>query len=115
MGDGRAVLRSTIREYLGSEAMHGLGIPTTRALAIFGSDEPGPFAMNGPRPAAVLVRIAPTHVRFGTFQLFASRGLDDDVRRLADYIIENHFPRAAAVACHRALLRLVRRWSIARR
>ena len=90
MGDGRAVLRSTIREYLAGEAMHALGIPTTRALAIFGSD--APIYRERVETAAVLVRLAPTHVRFGTFQLFASRGQHDAVGQLADYVIEHHFP-----------------------
>jgi uncharacterized protein YdiU (UPF0061 family) len=90
MGDGRAVLRSTIREYLAGEAMHALGIPTTRALAIFGSD--APVYRERVETAAVLVRLAPTHVRFGTFQLFASRGQHDAVTQLADYVIEHHFP-----------------------
>ena len=90
MGDGRAVLRSTIREYLAGEAMHALGIPTTRSLAIFGSD--APVYRERVESAAVLVRLAPTHVRFGTFQLFASRGQHDAVAQLADYVIEHHFP-----------------------
>ena len=72
MGDGRAVLRSTIREYLAGEAMHGLGIPTTRALAIVGSN--APVYRERTETAAVLVRLAPTHIRFGSFELFASRG-----------------------------------------
>ncbi len=90
MSDGRAVLRSTIREYLASEAMHGLGIPTTRALAIIGSD--APVYRERTESAAVLVRVAPTHVRFGTFELFASRRLDAEVRTLADYVIEHDYP-----------------------
>ncbi len=90
MGDGRAVLRSTIREYLAGEAMHALGIPTTRSLAIFGSS--APVYRERVETAAVLVRLAPTHVRFGTFQLFASRGQHDAVAQLADYVIEYHFP-----------------------
>ena len=64
--DGRAVLRSTIREYLASEAMHGLGIPTTRALAIVGSDQP--VYREQIETAAVLTRLAPSHVRFGSFE-----------------------------------------------
>src|SRR5678816_526918 len=63
MGDGRAVLRSTIREYLASEAMHGLGIPSTRALSIVASDEV--VYREIPEPAAALIRLAPSHVRFG--------------------------------------------------
>ena len=90
MGDGRAVLRSTIREYLAGEAMHALGIPTTRALAIFGSD--APVYRERTESAAVLVRLAPTHVRFGTFQLFASRGEHAAVAQLADHVIQHHFP-----------------------
>ena len=89
MGDGRAVLRSTIREYLAGEAMHGLGIPTTRALAIVGSD--APVYREQAETAALLVRLAPTHVRFGSFELFASRGMTDAVTQLADYVIDTHF------------------------
>jgi len=92
-GDGRAVLRSTIREYLASEAMHGLGIPTSRALCIVGSDFP--VQRETVETAATLIRLAPTHVRFGTFELFASRGETDLVRPLADYVIEHHFPELA--------------------
>jgi len=95
MGDGRAVLRSTIREYLGGEAMHGLGIPTTRALAIAASDMP--VYRERAEGAAVLVRVAPTHVRFGSFQLFASRQQFDEVRLLADHVIEAHFPECLAL------------------
>ena len=69
--DGRAVLRSTIREYLASEAMHGLGIPTTRALAIVGSDQP--VYREQIETAAVLARLAPSHVRFGSFEYFHYR------------------------------------------
>src|SRR4051794_7835259 len=69
--DGRAVLRSTIREFLCSEAMHGLGIPTTRALCIVGSDEP--VQRERVERAAMLTRLAPTHVRFGSFQYFFYR------------------------------------------
>jgi hypothetical protein len=89
MGDGRAALRSTIREYLGGEAMSGLGIPTTRSLAIIGSD--APVYREQVETAAVLVRVAPTHVRFGSFEVFASRGQYDAVRQLADYVIDLHF------------------------
>ena len=85
MGDGRAVLRSTIREYLCSEAMHALGIPTTRSLCITGSD--APVYRETVETAAVLTRVAPTHVRFGSFELFYYRGQYDEVRQLADYVI----------------------------
>ena len=91
MGDGRAVLRSTIREYLCSEAMHALGIPTTRALAIVGSDQP--VIRENVESAAVLTRMAPSHVRFGTFELFSSRRQHEHVQTLADYVIERHYPQ----------------------
>jgi uncharacterized protein YdiU (UPF0061 family) len=96
MGDGRAVLRSSIREYLCSEAMHGLGVPTTRALCVVGSD--APVYREEVETAAVVLRMAPTHVRFGSFQLFASRGQHEHVRTLADYVIDGHFPHLAGDA-----------------
>lgn len=89
MGDGRAVLRSTIREYLCSEAMHALGIPTTRSLCIVGSDEP--VFRETVESAAVLTRLAETHVRFGTFELFYHRRQNERVRELADYVVRNHY------------------------
>jgi uncharacterized protein YdiU (UPF0061 family) len=89
-GDGRAVLRSTIREYLCSEAMHGLGVPTTRALSMVGSDME--VYREEIESAAILLRLAPNFVRFGHFEVFASRGQTDDVKRLADYVIAHHFP-----------------------
>lgn len=87
--DGRAVLRSSIREYLCSEAMHGLGIPTTRALCIVGSDEEVYREMV--ETAAVVTRIAPSYVRFGSFEVFYHRGQYEQVARLADYVIARHF------------------------
>jgi uncharacterized protein YdiU (UPF0061 family) len=90
MGDGRAVLRSTIREYLCSEAMHALGIPTTRALCITGSDER--VYRETVETAAVLTRLAPTHVRFGSFELFYYRRQYEQVRELADYVIREFYP-----------------------
>ena len=89
--DGRAVLRSTIREYLCSEAMHALGIPTTRALGIAGADEP--VYRETPETAAVLLRLAPSHVRFGSFEVFYARQQHEHLRQLADHVIEEHFPR----------------------
>ncbi len=89
-GDGRAVLRSTIREYLASEAMHGLGVPTTRALAIIGSDEP--VAREQWEAAALLVRLSPSHVRFGTFEVLRSRRQYGALKVLADYVIAQHYP-----------------------
>ncbi|MDZ7662213.1 MAG: protein adenylyltransferase SelO family protein [Thiohalophilus sp.] len=92
-GDGRAVLRSTIREYLCSEAMHGLGIPTTRALAIVGSD--AEVYREQIETGAILARIAPSHVRFGSFEVFYRRQQHDAVKQLADYVIEHHYPALA--------------------
>ncbi len=91
--DGRAVLRSSIREYLCSEAMHGLGIPTTRALCIVGSDEP--VYREKVETGAMLVRLAPTHVRFGSFEVFYYRRQHDYIKLLADYVIAQHFPTLA--------------------
>lgn len=90
MGDGRAVLRSSIREFLCSEAMHGLGIPTTRALSVTGSD--APVRRETVETAAVVVRVSPSFVRFGHFEHFASRGQDEELRRLADYVVDRHYP-----------------------
>ena len=88
-GDGRAVLRSSIREYLCSEAMHGLGIPTTRALCIVGSDEE--VYRETVETAAVVTRLAPSHVRFGSFEVFYYRDQHEPIARLADYVIARHF------------------------
>jgi len=88
--DGRAVLRSSIREYLCSEAMHGLGIPTTRALCIVGSDEE--VYRETVETAAVVTRIAPSYVRFGSFEVFYHRGQHAQIALLADYVIARHFP-----------------------
>ena len=90
MGDGRAVLRSTIREYLCSEAMAGLGIPTTRALCITGSNDE--VYREKIESAAVLTRVAPSHVRFGNFEIFFYRQQYDDLKILADYVIDQFFP-----------------------
>jgi len=89
-GDGRAVLRSTIREYLCGEAMHGLGIPTTRSLCIVAGDEV--VLRERPEAGAMLLRMAPTHVRFGSFQAFFARRQPEHVQRLADYVIAQSYP-----------------------
>lgn len=89
-GDGRAVLRSTIREYLCSEAMHGLGIPTTRALCVVGSEHK--VFREQVETGAMLVRMAPSHVRFGTFEVFYYRKQHEQLTILADYVIAHHFP-----------------------
>lgn len=91
--DGRAVLRSAIREYLCSEAMHGLGIPTTRALCIIGSTEKA--ERETAEPAAMMLRMAETHVRFGSFEAFHYSGRGDYVKILADYVIGQNFPHLA--------------------
>ncbi|MGB5251431.1 MAG: YdiU family protein [Sedimenticolaceae bacterium] len=90
-GDGRAVLRSTIREYLCSEAMHALDIPTTRALCMFGSDEA--VYRETIERGALLVRMAPSHVRFGSFEVLFYRQQFDQLRRLADYVIDHDYPQ----------------------
>lgn len=89
-GDGRAVLRSTIREYLCSEAMHGLGIPTTRALCIIGSNEK--VYRETIEHGAMLLRMAPSHLRFGSFEVFYYRQQFEHLKQLADYALEQHYP-----------------------
>src|ERR1700692_2792168 len=81
-----------LREYLVSEAMHALGIPTTRALAAVSTGEP--VYRDRQLPGAVLTRVASSHIRVGTFQYFAARGDLEGVRSLADYVIDRHFPDA---------------------
>ena len=115
-GDGRSVLRSAVREYLASEALHGLGIPTTRALCIVGSDLP--VQRETVETAATIIRLAPSHVRFGTFEYFAARGAGDRLRELADYVMARHFaecrgyPEFFAEVCRRTA-RLMARWMAA--
>ncbi len=92
-GDGRAVLRSTIREYLCSEAMHGLGIPTTRALCVVGSDHQ--VYREQVETGAIVLRMAPSHVRFGTFEIFYYRNQHEQLKVLADYTIINHYSHLA--------------------
>jgi uncharacterized protein YdiU (UPF0061 family) len=91
-GDGRAALGPVLREYIVSEAMHALGIPTTRALAAVATGEA--VYRDERLPGAVLTRIAASHIRVGTFQLFASRGDTDAVRLLAAYVLDRHYPGA---------------------
>jgi uncharacterized protein YdiU (UPF0061 family) len=93
-GDGRAVLRSSIREFLGSEAMAGLGIPSTRALAVIGAD--APVMRETVETAAVVTRMAPSFVRFGSFEYFAHTGGTEQLRQLADFVIARHYPQAAS-------------------
>ncbi|MBU3740126.1 MAG: hypothetical protein FGM55_14385, partial [Rhodoferax sp.] len=90
MGDGRAVLRSSIREFLASEALHALGIPTTRALCVTGSD--APVRRETLETAAVVTRVAPSFIRFGHFEHFAATGQTDALRTLADRVMEDFYP-----------------------
>jgi uncharacterized protein YdiU (UPF0061 family) len=90
MGDGRAVLRSSVREYLASEAMHGLGIPTTRALSLVSAKNP--VMRETVETAAVVARVAPSFVRFGSFQHWAAQQKPDYLRQLSDYVIERYYP-----------------------
>jgi serine/tyrosine/threonine adenylyltransferase len=92
-GDGRAALGPVLREYIVSEAMAALGIPTTRSLAAVVTGEN--VMRETPLPGAVLTRIASSHIRVGTFQYFAARGDTEGVRRLADHVIARHYPQAA--------------------
>ncbi|MDD2767523.1 MAG: YdiU family protein [Methylococcus sp.] len=88
--DGRAVLRSSIREYLGAEAMHALGVPTTRCLSLVGSSQP--VVRETAETAAVVCRTAASFVRFGQFEYFAARSQLGPMARLADHVIAEHFP-----------------------
>lgn len=89
-GDGRAVLRSSIREYLASEALHALGIPSTRALVLVGSDEP--IYREQTESGATVLRTAPSHLRFGHFEYFAWSGQGEKIPGLIDYALRHHFP-----------------------
>jgi uncharacterized protein YdiU (UPF0061 family) len=100
--DGRAVLRSSVREFLCSEAMHHLGVPTTRALCLLATGEPverDMFYDGRPKlePGAIVCRVAPSFIRFGNFQLPASRGDDDLLARLVAFTIRRDFPHLAAL------------------
>lgn len=91
MGDGRSALGPVIREYLVSEAMAALGLPTTRALAAVRTGETV-LRQNGPEPGGILTRVASSHIRVGTFEVFASRGDRDAVQTLLDYTLARHCP-----------------------
>lgn len=92
-GDGRSSIGPVVREYLGSEAMHALGIPTTRALAAVATGET--VWRNRPEPGGILCRVAASHVRVGTFEFLHRQGHSEAVRILADYMIERHWPELA--------------------
>ena len=110
--DGRAVLRSSIREFLCSEAMHHLGVPTTRALSLVGTGESvvrDMFYDGRPRaePGAVVCRAAPSFIRFGNFEIFAARGELDVLEKLVDFTIARDFPWIAGEPAERR-----RRWFV---
>ena len=92
MGDGRAWLGPVLREYVVSEAMHALGVPTTRALAAVRTGER--VVREAPLPGAVLTRVARSHIRVGTFQVFAARGETQALQTLFDYAVARHYPDA---------------------
>jgi serine/tyrosine/threonine adenylyltransferase len=105
-GDGRAALGPILREYIISEAMHALSIPTTRSLAAVTTGET--VRRERLLPGAVLIRVASSHIRVGTFQFFAARGDVEAVRHLADYVIARHYPEAVGTPKpYRMLLDLV--------
>ena len=99
--DGRAVLRSSVREFMCSEAMHHLGVPTTRALSLVSTGESvvrDMFYDGHPKaePGAIVCRVAPSFVRFGNFEILAAHQELDALKRLADYVIAMHFPELGA-------------------
>ena len=115
-GDGRAALGPVLREYLISECMHALGVPTTRALAAVSTGEP--VIRDKVLPGAVLTRVARSHVRVGTFQHFAARGDNEALQTLVDYLVDRHglepAPSAAAAVLQHAITaqaHLVARWA----
>ncbi len=91
-GDGRATLSAVLREYIVSEAMFALGVPTTRALAAVATGEP--VVRETLQPGAVLTRVAKSHLRVGSFQYFLAQGDTEAIRTLADYAIARHYPEA---------------------
>lgn len=95
MGDGRAALGPVLREYIVSEAMYALGVPTTRALAVVTTGER--VARERMLPGAILTRVAQSHIRVGTFQYFAARQNKQALKTLADHVIERHYPEVAQI------------------
>ncbi|MGY3894037.1 protein adenylyltransferase SelO [Aeromonas enterica] len=115
-GDGRAVLRSSIREYLASEALHALGIPTTRALVLVGSSEP--VYREQVETGATVLRTAPSHLRFGHIEYFAWSGQGEKIPALIDYLLRHHFPELSNGAelfaeVVRRTARLIAKWQAA--
>ncbi len=116
--DGRAVLRSSVREFMCSEAMRWLGVPTTRALSLVGTGDDVIRDMfydghAAPEPGAIVCRVAPSFVRFGNFQILTARSEDALLKQLADYVMREHFPGVATYAdwymeiCRRTALLMV--------
>jgi serine/tyrosine/threonine adenylyltransferase len=108
--DGRAVLRSSLREFLCSEAMYWLGVPTTRALSLVATGEPVIRDMfydgnPAPEPGAVVCRVAPSFVRFGNFQIHAAHQELEALKRLVDYVIREHYPQSTYQAFFHELCR----------
>ncbi|HEX5477434.1 MAG TPA: YdiU family protein [Burkholderiales bacterium] len=108
--DGRAVLRSSLREFLCSEAMHWLGVPTTRALSLVGTGEAVVRDMfydghPAPEPGAVVCRVAPSFLRLGNFQILAANREEALLQQLLDFLIEEHFPGKSRVAWFHELCR----------
>ncbi|TPV54311.1 YdiU family protein [Aestuariibacter sp. GS-14] len=104
--DGRAVLRSTLREYIGSEALHHLGIPSSRSLCLFSSSER--VYRELPEPGAMMIRMAPSHLRFGHFEYYFHSKAFDTLDKLMDFTLTRHFPDCAAHAePHKALLKAI--------
>src|SRR6185503_246240 len=108
--DGRAVLRSSLREFACSEAMHWLGVPTTRALSLVGTGEDVIRDMfydghPAPEPGAVVCRVAPTFVRFGNFQILVAGGEEELLRKLADHVVQHHFAGLSLPAWYREVCR----------
>ncbi|MEL6689618.1 MAG: YdiU family protein [Pseudomonadota bacterium] len=95
MGDGRNWVGPALREYLVSEAMHALGIPTTRALAVVTTGET--VLREAPLPGAIVTRVASSHIRVGTFQIFAARQDNEALETLVDHVIQRHYPEAKGV------------------
>jgi len=112
-GDGKAAVGPMLREYLMGEAMHALGVPTTRALAVVATGE-DVWRDAGRVPGAVLARVAASHIRVGTFQFFAARRDRDGLRALLDYTIARHFPGSDALGLFDAVVarqcRLIAQW-----
>ncbi len=96
MGDGRAVLRSTLREFIGGEALAALGIPSTRSLAFAVSSQP--VQRESVEPGAMLLRLARTHIRFGSFEYFTHNQMPEQRDRLLSHVLERHFPETVGLS-----------------